>query len=285
MTLITSRQNAKIKQIRALAQKKHRNAQGLFVVEGIRHVGEAVEAQARIEYLFYSPDLLTSDYAHNLITQLELTNVPVFQTTAEIITDLAEKDHPQGILAVVHQNLTPLDRLNPDNFSWGVAITSPQDPGNLGTILRTLDAAGADGLIVIEPAVDLFHPTAVRASMGTLFWKPVVYTSLEAFTAWLEPHPYQVYGTSAQGSSDYAQTAYQRPAILMLGSERSGLSVEQSALCTNMLHLPMRGRATSLNLSVAAGVMLYHMADNLPPALSSGIITPNANQPEKPPKS
>ena len=146
-----------------------------------------------------------------------------------------------------------------------MAIASPQDPGNLGTILRTLDSAGADGLIVIEPAVDLFHPTAVRASMGTLFWKPVVYTSLEEFAFWQQTHQYQVYGTSAKGSSDYTQEEYQRPAILMLGSERQGLTIEQSALCTSMLRLPMHGRATSLNLSVAAGILLYHMADQLPP--------------------
>ncbi|MEN8242366.1 MAG: RNA methyltransferase [Chloroflexota bacterium] len=166
---------------------------------------------------------------------------------------------------MVRQNLTPLERLSPDNFSWGVAITSPQDPGNLGTILRTLDAAGADGLIVIEPAVDIFHPTAVRASMGTLFAKPVVYTSLDAFAAWQRTHQYQIYGTSAKGALDYTQEKYQRPAILMLGSERQGLSAEQSALCTSMLRLPMHGRATSLNLSVAAGVLLYHLAANLPP--------------------
>ena len=103
MTFITSRQNPKIKQIRALAHKKQRIALGLFVVEGIRHIGEAVEANAHIEYLFYAPDLLSSDFAHNLITQLELTNVPVFHTTAEILAELSEKDHPQGILAVVRQ--------------------------------------------------------------------------------------------------------------------------------------------------------------------------------------
>jgi TrmH family RNA methyltransferase len=264
MTLITSRQNPKIKQLRALVHKKQRQQQGLFVVEGIRHVGEAVESGAIIDFLIYAPDLLTSDYAHNLVTQLELTNIPVFKTTGDILADLAEKEHPQGIIAVVRQELTPLNRLTPDNFSWGVVITNPQDPGNLGTILRTLDSAGADGLIVIQPGVDIFHPTAVRASMGTLFWKPVVYTSLEEFAAWQNTHQYHIYGTSAKSNLDYTQENYQRPAILMLGSERQGLNGEQSALCTSMLKLPMHGRATSLNLSVAAGIMLYHMREQLP---------------------
>lgn len=246
-----------------MGHKKQRQQQGLFVVEGIRHIGEAVEAGAHIEYLLYAPELLTSDYAQNLVTQLELTNVPVFRTTREIITDLADKDHPQGILAVVHQKVTPLDWLSPDNFGWGVVIASPQDPGNLGTILRTLDAAGADGLIVLEPAVDIFHPTAVRASMGTLFWKQVVYTSLEEFASWQEKNQYHIYGTSAQGNLDYLQVEYRRPALLMLGSERQGLNQEQTALCTNLLRLPMHGRATSLNLSVAAGIVIYHMMEKL----------------------
>lgn len=263
MAFLSSRQNPKIKQIRSLDKRKQRQAQGVFVVEGIRHVGEAIEAGAEIEYIVHAPDLLTSEYAYKLIKQVELTNTPVFTTTPDIFSYIAEKENPQGILAVVKQKLTSLNTLNAENFGWGAAIFSPQDPGNLGTILRTLDSAGADGLIVLDHSTDIFHPTAVRASMGTLFWKPIVYTSFEEFKAWQNIHQYHLYGTSAHGQEDYTKIKFERPAILMLGSEREGLSKEQIALCEMLIRLPMRGRATSLNLSIAAGIMLYEMGKQL----------------------
>lgn len=263
MTLLTSRQNPKIKQIRALSVRKQRQQQGVFVVEGIRHVGEAVESGAEIEYLVYAPDLLTSDFAYSLITQLGIKGVPVFTTPGDVFTDIAGKENPQGILAVVKQKLTPLGFLSETNFSWGVAILSPQDPGNLGTLMRTLDAAGADGLIVLENATDIFHPTAVRASMGTIFWKPVVYASFAEFRAWQNVHNFNIYGTSAKGSVTYSEADFHRPAILLLGSEREGLGEEHKALCTSLVSLPMHGRASSLNLSVAAGVLLYEMGRRL----------------------
>jgi TrmH family RNA methyltransferase len=263
MTLLSSRQNPRIKQIRSLGKRKQRQLQDLFVAEGIRHVGEAIESGAEIEYVVYSPDLLTSDYAYRLLTHLELINIPVFKTTPDLFSYMAEKENPQGILAVIKQKLTAIHTLNAENFSWGVAIFSPQDPGNLGTILRTLDSAGADGLIVIDNSTDIFHPTAVRASMGTLFWKPVVYTSFQEFKAWQKIHQYHLYGTSAHGEEDYSNIKFERPTILMLGSEREGLKEDQIALCDSLIRLPMRGRATSLNLSIAAGIMLYEMGKQL----------------------
>lgn len=263
MTLITSRQNTKIKQVRALGKRSKRAKEGLFVVEGIRHVGEAVEASTQIEYLLYAPDLLTSDYAQNLIRQLTLSNTPVFITTADILSDLAGKDHPQGILAVVRQNLTALENLTPGNFPWGAVLHAPQDPGNLGTILRTVDAVGASGVIVVDGGVDIYHPTAVRASMGALFWKPVVYTSFNAFASWSRDHGYHIYGSSAKGQANHNRVEYQSPALLFLGGEQKGLEEGTLAICEKVVRLPMEGKTTSLNLSVAAGVLLYQMREDL----------------------
>ena len=259
MSKISSRQNPKIKQVRALQQRKQRDAQGLCVVEGIRHVGEAVDSGISLEFLIYAPDLLTSDYAHNLIQHLSHKKTPCFTTTPEIFSALSDKDNPQGILAVAQQNLKTIGQLTPDNFSWGVALVSPQDPGNLGTILRTIDSVGADGLIVLENSVDIFHPTAVRASMGALFWKPVVYTTFDKFASWAKEHSYHIFGSSAKGETIYTEAKFQSPAILLLGSERQGLTEGQTDLCEAVVRLPMKGKSTSLNLSVAAGILLYEM--------------------------
>ncbi len=262
-TMITSHQNPKIKQVRALGQRKQRDKQGLFIVEGIRHIGEAVEAGAELEFLLYTSDLLVSDYAQKILQQLSQAGTPCLDTTEGIFSTLSGKEHPQGIIAVAHQNLSPLQKLNSDNFSWGVALVSPQDPGNLGTILRTIDAVGASGLIVLENSVDVFHPTAVRASMGALFWKPVVYTSFKDFTIWAQEHSYHLYGSSAMGATNYNLVDYHRPAILLMGSEREGLSDEQTEICEAVVKLPMRGKTTSLNLAVACGILLYQMGEFL----------------------
>ncbi|RPI30154.1 MAG: RNA methyltransferase [Chloroflexota bacterium] len=263
---ITSRDNPKIKQARSLRQRKQREATGLFLVEGIRHVGEAVEAAApkagktSIEYIVYSPDLLTSVYAFELIHREARANTPCYAVNAEVFASLAEKENPQGILAVVRQQPWSLAELNPLNFPWACALVAPQDPGNTGAILRTIDAVKASGLILLDSSADPYHPSTVRASMGALFWYPVVCTSFSSFSGWARSHSYQIYGTSAHGSVDYRQIEqYPRPAILLMGSEREGLSQEQSAVCDALIRLPMEGRVSSLNLAVAAGIMLYEM--------------------------
>jgi TrmH family RNA methyltransferase len=263
MTLITSHQNPKIKQIRALSQRKQRDKQGLFIVEGIRHVGEAADAGAELDYVLFASEVLDSHYAHSLIQRFTATGIPCFDTSSDIFTALSNKENPQGILAVARQNLSSLEKLNPDNFPWGAALVAPQDPGNLGTILRTVDAVGANGLIVLDNSADIFHPTAVRASMGALFWKPVVYSSFTDFTAWRQENGYHVYGSSAHGDTKPEDVNYQTPAILLMGSEREGLNQAQTDICEAVIRLPMRGKSTSLNLSVAAGILLYHMGEQI----------------------
>lgn len=266
MELISSRNNPKIKLARSLRQRKNRQESGLFVVEGIRQVGEAAQAEAQINAIFYAPELLNSDFARSLIDEQSRKGTPCHAVTAEVFETLADKENPQGVLALVKAQQYELSDLNPSNFPWGVALVSPQDPGNLGAILRTVDAVGASGMILLESSADVYHPSAVRASMGTLFWHPVVHASFDRFTAWTARHGYHLYGTSAHGTVDYRQmTGYQRPCILLLGSERQGLSAEQAAVCEQLVRLPMRGRVTSLNLAVAAGVMLYAMLEDAHP--------------------
>jgi RNA methyltransferase, TrmH family len=264
MTVISSRSNPRIKQIRALKQRKNRQASGLFFVEGIRHVGEAVESGAHIESIYYAPEHLTSSFGRSLIQGQRELGIPCYQTSAEVFDSISDKENPQGILALVAQPQTNLADIQPENFLWGVALIEPQDPGNLGAILRTIDGVGASGLLLLDSSVDPYHPSAVRASMGTLFWLPIIQASFEEFVQWARRWEYTIYGTSAQGSTDIsAISSYHRPAILLMGSEREGLNPVQAAACQHLIRLPMRGRATSLNLAVATGVLLYDMMAKL----------------------
>jgi RNA methyltransferase, TrmH family len=170
--MITSRSNPLVKQVQTLRQRKARANTGLFLVEGIHPVGEAVEAGWKIESILYAPEILTSNFAHDLISRVSTNVQPV---SAQLIEFLSDKDNPQGILAVVHQNKMNLGELGP--IRYGAAIITPQDPGNVGTILRTLDAVKAEALFLLDGGVDPYHPTSVRASMGTIFWTPIIQTS------------------------------------------------------------------------------------------------------------
>ncbi len=270
MIQITSRSNPKIKHLRLLRQRKYRQETGQFLVEGIHAVGQAVEAAGlastglEIDSIYYAPEVLTSEFALRLIENQARLGVPCYSTTSEIFEQIADKENPQGILAVARLPMAQLAHLSPDNFPWGVALVAPQDPGNIGTILRTIDAVGASGLILLDSHADPYHPSSVRASMGSIFWYPLVQASFTEFISWAKQLGYHIYGTSAKGSTDYQQVGhYQLPAILLLGSEQKGLSPAQTAQCDVVVRLPMQGRMSSLNLAVAAGVLLYHMLENI----------------------
>jgi TrmH family RNA methyltransferase len=258
--LITSRSNTKIKQARALKKRKERQKHGLFLVEGIRQVGAAVEAGVEMQTVFYAPEILNSAFGQDLIELLSERSVPCYATTAEVFASISERQNPQGLLGVVRQREKTLADITPTNFDWGVALVTPQNPGNVGAILRTIDAVGASGLLLLDSSVDPSHPTAVRASMGALFWHPVVNCSFDEFASWTLRHDYRVYGTSALGDVSYESIGeYKRPLVLLMGSEREGLTPEQAGICDALVRLPMQGQVTSLNLAVATGVMLYEM--------------------------
>lgn len=250
--LITSSSNPLVKQARALHQKKARRESGLFLVEGIHHVGEVIEAGWEVESVLYAPDTLTSSFAHDLIERFVLAPQPV---TPQVMESIADKDNPQGILAIVRQRRTQLEEIK--QIRQAVALVSPQDPGNVGTILRTMDAVGAEALFLLDGGVELYHPSVVRSSMGTLFWKPVVQTSFDQFVRWARRNDFQLIGTSAHGDVEYHTLVPRSPWAVVLGSEQKGLSAGQMKACDVTVSLPMKGRVSSLNLAVAAGVLLY----------------------------
>ena len=260
--MISSHGNPLVRQIRSLRQHKGRADTGLFLVEGVHHVGEAIQAGWDVETLVYSPDLLTSEFGLSQVDDLSRHGIRCVSLTGDLFSDLAGRDNPQGILAITRQRIQTLEDLTLQKITWGAACVSPQDPGNVGTLLRTLDAVGANGLFLLDGGVELFHPSLVRASMGTLFWKAVVQATFDEFFNWTRTHGFQLIGSSAHASRDYRTFKRgDQPAILLLGNEQKGLSPTHLAACDVVVSLPMKGRGSSLNLAVAAGILLYAMMD------------------------
>jgi len=257
--MITSVANERIKAVRKLRDRKERNATGLFYIEGLHIVGDALASDAKIEYLIVAPDLLISDFGRELWRNAMENEIPHIEVSAEVFQNFALKDGPQGIAAVAKQKWTDLDGVILSKDDLWIALDSIQDPGNVGTIMRTMDAAGGKGVILLDHSTDPYDPTAMRASMGTLFTQKLVRTSFDDFARWVYKNQYAVIGTSDAASQDYHDTNYPNPVILMMGSEQKGLQEHHLKLCREVVSIPMQGIADSLNVSVAAAVVLFEI--------------------------
>ncbi len=255
--LITSPANPLIKRLRLLGDRKHRRREGAFVVQGAQPVWQAVEAGADIEVLIVAPDLLREPAAA-MVAEHEARGVTVARLSGPLFARIADRDGPAGLAAIVRRRLPALDELAVRPGSVFVALHEVANPGNLGTIIRTADAAGAAGVILLGRSTDPFDPTAVKASMGALFSVPVAAEpSPGAFLDWCHGNGVAVAVTSAAGAGTLWDASIQRPLAILLGSEGPGLPDDLLAAGDLRLRIPMTGTAESLNLAVATAILLY----------------------------
>jgi RNA methyltransferase, TrmH family len=257
--IISSRSNPAIKAIRALSSRKQRDSSGRFFVDGLHLVAAAEQQRAAIETCVVAPELLTSAFGRELVRKVAQTNPQMIAVTADVFGSLAAKDQLQGIGVVARQRWLNLAHIRPEAGQCWVALDTVQYPGNLGTILRTCDAVGAAGVILLGNTTDPYDPVGVRASMGAIFSQRMARASFAEFSAWCQRHQLTVVGTSPAAARDYQAVTYQRPLVLLMGSEPRGLSREQQSLCDLVVNIPMVGWSDSLNLAVATGLMLYEV--------------------------
>jgi len=253
--LISSAANPVVKRMRLLGDRKHRRREGAFVVEGVQPVWQAVEAGAEVEVLVVAPDLLGSRTA-GMVAAQEAAGVRVARLTGELFARVSARDGPSGLAAIVRGRIPGLASLPVTPESVFVALHEIGNPGNLGTIIRTADAAGGSGVVLIGAAADPFDPAAVKASMGALFAVPVARAADPAeFLAWAAG--LTVITTSAKARTSFWEAGYARPLALLLGAEGAGLPDDVLAGGDLQVRIPMTGTAESLNLAVAAGLLLY----------------------------
>jgi RNA methyltransferase, TrmH family len=258
--IITSSANPQVKAIRKLRDRKERQQSGLFYVEGLRIVGEALDDKSgKIQTLVAAPDLLSSDFGRGLLEKAKQKGIPVMEVSADVFANLALKEGPQGLAAVIQQNFKDLNQVNLSGKDLWVALDSVADPGNLGTIMRTLDSVGGKGIILLDQSTDPYDPTATRASMGALFSLSLIKTTLDIFAQWKHSHHVSLIGTSGAASTDYHQTTYPDHFVLLMGSERHGLLEKHLALCDTVVSIPMVGKSDSLNLAVSTAIVLYEV--------------------------
>lgn len=257
--IITAFSNPLVKRVQGLRDKRHRREEGLFLAEGLRILTEARETGRVPELLFFAAASARHPLVLALVHSVENAGGEAIETSEAILSKLSGKDNPQavvGAFATFDKSLDDLDRTS--SPIWLVAERL-RDPGNLGTILRTGDAVGAGGLILIGDSVDPFSTEAVRASMGALFTMPLVRTSWDAFLPWLRSGPGQLVGLSLRTDNHYRSASYAAPTFLLTGNEAQGLPSEIESHCDLLVKMPMKGKADSLNAAVATAVMAYEV--------------------------
>ena len=259
MTLISSLQNTQVKQIRALSRRGERERTGLFFVESPRAVIEAIQLHVPLDTLVIAPALLKNCRMRTLAQAQQRAGARCLEVTPEVFESLVLKENRGGLAAVARQRWTALDQIPVGRDRCWIALEGVQYPGNLGTILRTSDAAGGAGVILLGRTADPFDPQAVRASAGALFAQQLVRTTTGEFAAWRRRHALVVVGTAPQATTDYRLATYRQARVLLMGSEGQGLSAELQGLCDELVRIPMVGRSDSLNLAVSTALVLYEI--------------------------
>lgn len=257
---ITSLTNQTVKDLRALHMRKEREATGLFLAEGLKIVVDALDQGIAPRVLVYGKGSDPHPLLKRAVDETLKAKGEVLEVTREILEKISRKDNPQMVVAVFAQRLKSLDDIEPATNDVWVALEQVRDPGNLGTIIRTADAAGIGGVILIGDCVDPFSVETVRATMGSIFALPIVKCTREAFLADRRRWTGSVVGTLLTATHSHRSAPYRRPSLIVMGTEQSGLTPEIAAACDLNVKIPMRGRADSLNLSVATGIMIYAAA-------------------------
>jgi TrmH family RNA methyltransferase len=258
--VISSAANPLVKRVRLLADRRHRRREGEFVVEGVQPVWRAVEAGWSLEALLVCPDLLGDSPAVGMVRQQQARGVRVVELTQDLFERISDRDGPSGLAAVVRSRPLDVGAIPLPADGVLVALHEVANPGNLGTIVRTADAAGACAVLLVGRTADPYAPAAVKASMGSLFGIPVGrFDDADTFLDWAVAHGVQVVATSGYAEQVHWDAPYRRPVAVLLGSEGDGLPEPVLARADLRVRIPMTGTAESLNLAVAAAVMLYEL--------------------------
>lgn len=260
-SIITSNANARVVVARKLRQRKYREEERLFLVEGLQALHMALDAEARPRQAFYSEQLFAGDEAPRLLQRFRAAGAELVHVSPEVMAGLSDREQPQGIVATFELFERGLTEVTIRDPALVVIIDRIQDPGNLGTLIRTADAVGAQAVILVEPCVDPFDPKVVRSTMGSLFNVPLTRTADVAGLAnWLRERDVRLVGADAHRGALWGEGAWTSRTALALGNEARGLSDDLAGHVERWARLPMAGKAESLNVAVAGGVLMYSWA-------------------------
>jgi TrmH family RNA methyltransferase len=260
MDIITSSQNPLIKEIKQLGERKHREDRGLFFIEGIRFVEEALNENADVYRLLISERLEEVGNGRELIKKIRDRNLETTVLSDKLFREISDTENPQGVLAVLRMKGYGLENLEGVNTADNlyIILDGIQDPGNMGTVIRTADAAGAAAVIALRGCVDIYNPKVLRATMGSVFHLPVFACSDSGrLFKMLKEKSVKLVAAHLEGSMNHYELDMRKDVALIVGNEAGGIGPEAAAAADVLVRIPMPGRAESLNASIAAGVLIY----------------------------
>ncbi len=270
---ITSATNPRIKAIKKLEQKRERDREGLFVIEGFHLVEEAIKHHAEIETILYSTSAdvallakietdLMKNQGHQQNLDSRNAGIDFILITDSILKTLANTPAPQGIIAILKQPKMAIEMLLDDNkrpLAHLLLLDNVQDPGNVGTMIRTAEAAGFKGIILGDGSADLFNDKTIRATQGALFQLPIIKANLEALLPALHDAGYESWVTTLEEATFYTALPKPQKCALIMGNEGQGVDPKLQKLASTKVKIPMLGQSESLNVGVAAGILIYHL--------------------------
>jgi TrmH family RNA methyltransferase len=255
--LLTSLQNPRVKAVVGLRQRSDRDARDEMIIEGYREIKRALDNRHIPKVVFFCPGLYMGANEPALLDRCREAGAELSECTAAVFEKMSYRDRPEGLLAIARQVRVSLDTLAAPANPLLVVAEAIEKPGNLGTILRTADAAGAHAVIVCDRCTDINNPNVVRASIGTLFALPVVEASTEATLAWLHRNRIQVLAATPHTDSEYYDVDMTRGTAVVVGTEQHGLSDRWMGAADLKVRIPMLGQADSLNVAAATTILLY----------------------------
>ncbi|MCK5922341.1 MAG: RNA methyltransferase [Methylococcales bacterium] len=244
--------------IRQLRKRSERIDRGIFYAEGNKIVAQAIKFKKSIQQGIVCPAILSSDMALETVAAMRKLGIPVSELSRKAFNGLSFKRNPSGIGAIIQSDVNSLEADTMIKSRGWVVLDGVGNAGNLGAIYRTCDAVGFGGVILTGNTVDPYHPDTIKASMGAIFTLKIIQADMSQLLAWKKPDMFLV-GTSGTASQTYREATYKTPTLIMMGSERLGLSPEQQAMCDEVVSIPMVGASDSLNLAVATSLMLYEV--------------------------
>ena len=261
---IESLNNSHVKNLVKLRERKHRNRQERFIIEGYREIKHSIEANFQIETLYFCPELFPSEvhveYISNIKTQRD---IPLIRMHPSAFKKASLREGPDGIIAVSKPNHYSLNQLKTNKASIILVLECIEKPGNLGAIIRSAEGAGVDALFMIDCAIDCYNPNAIRSSQGLVFRIPIIDLKHDVAFQWLSDSGYQVIATSPNAKVHYNEQDYSSKNALVMGSESDGLTPLTLSRVNQTVQIPMYGKADSLNVSVATAICLYEIKNKI----------------------
>ena len=259
INIIKSKDNDKVKYTKSLLKTKFRNKEKKFIIEGYRILTLALECDAELEYVFINEDFEKKQEHKSFLTLLEKKGIKIYKTPNKIFLEMVDTENTQWILGVLkYKERNLVDNIS-KNHKFVLILDRIQDPGNMGTIIRTADSAGVDAIILLKGCVDIYNPKVIRSTMGSIFDMNIIHATQDEALDFLKQNEFDIVSSYLHTDNYYNETTYQGKIALVIGNEANGINDDLISKSDKLIKIPIYGKAESLNAAISAAILMYEI--------------------------